>query len=97
MKLEIQEEARQELRDAIAWYEEQQYDLGNQLLQEIRKSIASIIQNPTLNRITFNERREAFVNRFPYKIVYTIENDSVIVLYAFFHSSRNPKEKFRRK
>jgi len=96
MKLEIQEEARQELRDAIIWYEEQQNDLGYELLQEIRKSITSIIQNPTINRITFNERREAFVNRFPYKIVYTIEIDSIIVVYAFFHSSRNPKEKFRR-
>lgn len=96
MNLEIQEEARQELRDAIIWYEEQQFDLGYELLQEIRKSISDILQNPTINKITFNERREAFVNRFPYKIVYSIENNSTIVVYAFFHSSRNPKEKIRR-
>ncbi|MEN9447780.1 MAG: hypothetical protein RJA25_1070 [Bacteroidota bacterium] len=96
MKIEIQEEARQELRDALIWYEEQQYDLGYELLQEIRKSISNILQNPTINKITFNDRREAFVNRFPYKIVYTMENDSIIVVYAFFHSSRNPKEKFRK-
>ena len=96
MKIEIQEEARQELRDALIWYEEQQYDLGYELLQEIRKSISNILQNPTINKITFNHRREAFVNRFPYKIVYTMENDSIIVVYAFFHSSRNPKEKFRK-
>lgn len=96
MKIEIQEEAQQELRDALIWYEEQQYDLGYELLQEIRKSISNILQNPTINKITFNDRREAFVNRFPYKIVYTMENDSIIVVYAFFHSSRNPKEKFRK-
>ena len=96
MKIEIQEEARQELRDALIWYEEQQYDLGYELLEEIRKSICTILQNPTINKITFNDRREAFVNRFPYKIVYTMENDSIIVVYAFFHSSRNPKEKFRK-
>lgn len=96
MKLEIQEEARQELQDAIRWYEEQQYGLGSDLLQEIRKSIAEIVQHPTLNKITFKERREAFVNRFPFKIVYTIEDNAVIIIYAFFHTSRNPKEKFRR-
>jgi len=94
MKLEIQEEARLELREALIWYEEQKTGLASELLFEIRKSISEIINFSTRNKITFNNRREAFVNRFPYKIVYAIEeNDSVICVYAFFHTSRNPKNK----
>ena len=96
MRIEIQEEARIELREALIWYDEQQDGLAADLLFEIRKSISEIIKYPTRNKITFNERREAFINRFPYKIVYTIENNSIIVIYAFFHSSRNPKIKFVR-
>ncbi|HQD11311.1 MAG TPA: type II toxin-antitoxin system RelE/ParE family toxin [Chitinophagales bacterium] len=96
MRIEIQEEARIELREALIWYDEQQDGLAADLLFEIRKSISEIIKYPTRNKITFNQRREAFVNRFPYKIVYTIENNSIIVIYAFFHSSRNPKIKFVR-
>lgn len=96
MRIEIQEEARIELREALIWYDEQQDGLAADLLFEIRKSISEIVKYPTRNKITFNERREAFVNRFPYKIIYTIENNSIIVIYAFFHSSRNPKIKFVR-
>jgi plasmid stabilization system protein ParE len=96
MKIEIQEEALKELRNAISWYDEHHQNLGSNFLVEIRKTILSILKNPTLNRIIFNSRREALVKRFPYIIVYSIENENVIVVFAFFHTSRNPKQKLRK-
>ena len=40
--------------------------------------------------------RQAVLKQFPYVVVYEIKRTRVVV-YAVFHTSRNPKQKFKRK
>ena len=92
-KLEIEEQAREDLRDAIFWYETQLENLGVQLLQEVRKSIQLIVKNPKHFRKIAKEYRQASINIFPFVIVYELIG-SRVVIFRIFHTSRNPKHKF---
>ncbi|MCB9034582.1 MAG: type II toxin-antitoxin system RelE/ParE family toxin [Chitinophagales bacterium] len=95
-KLEIEEQAREDLKDAMFWYEEQLENLGVQLLQEVRKSIQFIVENPKHFRKIAKEYRQTKINIFPYVIVYELINNK-IVIFRIFHTSRNPKHKFVKK
>jgi plasmid stabilization system protein ParE len=95
-KLEIEELAREDLKDAMFWYETQQQNLGMQFLQEVRKTIQLIVKNPKHFRKIAKEYRQTKVNIFPYIIIYELINNK-IVIFRIFHTSRNPKHKFVKK
>jgi plasmid stabilization system protein ParE len=88
-ELVFKEEADQEITESFIWYEKQQLGLGELFLSEIDKSISLILSNPYQYAIRHNNKR-VVIKRFPFLIIYEIiENE--IVIYAVFHSSRDPK------
>lgn len=93
-KLEIDELAREDLRDAMHWYEKQQEELGVRLLHEVRKTIQLIVKNPKHFKKIAKEYRQLKTDIFPYVIIYEFINEKIVV-YRIFHTSRNPKEKFK--
>lgn len=54
-----------------------------------------IAQNPEHNQSHRNQR-VAVMQRFPYKIVYEIEQEERIVVYAIYHDKRNPEKLMER-
>lgn len=89
-ELEISSAAKNDLADAVAWYNKQQKDLGDEFLTEVFKSLDYITSNPLLFSIRFSGKfRFSKVNRFPYIIIYETMMESIIV-NAVFHTSRNP-------
>ena len=92
-KLEIEEQAKEDLSAAMFWYETQQQNLGVQLLHEVRKIIQLIVENPKHYRCVAKEYRQTKVNIFPYVIIYELINNK-IVIFRIFHTSKNPKHKF---
>jgi hypothetical protein len=56
-KLEIEEQAKEDLSAAMFWYETQQQNLGVQLLHEVRKTIQLIVKNPKHYRCVAKEYR----------------------------------------
>jgi plasmid stabilization system protein ParE len=89
-ELVFKEEADQEITESFIWYEKQQLGLGELFLSEIDKGISLILSNPYQYAIRHNNKRAAVIKRFPFLIIYEIiENE--IVIYAVFHSSRDPK------
>lgn len=95
-KLEIEEQAREDLQDAISWYETQQEQLGVRLIMEVRKAIQLIVKNPKHYKKVAKEYRQLKIDIFPYIIIYEYINEKVVV-YRIFHTSRNPKHKYRAK
>jgi len=92
--LEIKQEAVAEIEDAYYYYEEQKAGLGDFFQKFIDKTFASIIKSPAgFNKVT-NDRRQAVVEKFPFVIIYEVF-DNTIVVFAVFHTSRNPKKKIR--
>ena len=72
--------AKQDLNDAVDYYETCQKGLGTDFLIEIRKTVYRILEYPDgWTEISKNGRR-CLTNRFPYELTYTIEDDSILIL-----------------
>jgi len=80
---------KQELDDAIAYYEMELAGLGIKFKEEIKSSILRIKEHPEAWSIERGEVRKALLHRFPYKILYSIEKDHILIL-AIAHQHRKP-------
>lgn len=90
-ELEIKEEADLEIINAYLYYENKQSGLGEKLLKLIDKYLDRICNNPKHFEVKRNYR-EAYIRKFPYLIIYRIEEDKVIV-YSVFNTPQNPVKK----
>ncbi len=92
-KVELLSQAEDELSDAYDWYEEQQTGLGNKFYDEISHYLNLIEDNPYYFPVKYTEGlRSASLNKFPFLILYWIEEaDNIIFVLSIFHTSRNPK------
>ena len=95
MKSHLTPEAELDLIEAIRWYDERDQKLGDQLLRSLYRCIASIERNPRLYPVVHRQMRRALVRRFPFQILYEIESEEIII-YAIFHSARDPEAWKRR-
>jgi plasmid stabilization system protein ParE len=93
--LELLEQAREDLREAMLWYESKQEKLGIRLLKEVRKTLQSVVNNPKQFRKVKKSYRQVLVDTFPYIIIYEIIKEKIVV-YRIFHTSRNPKLRSRK-
>ena len=88
--IEIRPEARAELRQTFAWYEEKQAGLGYQFLYAVDAVIEAIRRRPRSYPSIDGEVRRALVRRFPYAVVFEVEGDRTSVL-AVYHGRRRPR------
>lgn len=90
-KLLVKAEAIQDMTEAFEWYENKRKGLGSEFLEEVNDYFEGITQNPQLYK-SYRNQRVAVMHRFPYKIVYEIEHEESIVVYAVYHDKRNPEK-----
>jgi plasmid stabilization system protein ParE len=89
-RVKIAREAREELREAARWYEEQIAGLGRQLLDSVHLVIRGIGESPLRFAVVHRDVRRALVARFPYGVFYRIADDGGIVVLAILHLARDP-------
>jgi toxin ParE1/3/4 len=91
-KVELLSQAEVELADAYDWYKEQQQTLGNKLYNEVNYYLTLLEQNPYQFPIKYtNELRPVVINKFPYLIIYWIDEDNkTVFVVSIFHTSRKP-------
>ena len=82
-------EARIEYREAAAFYEDCRKGLGAEFSREIESAIGRILGAPERWRITKEDVRHYLAHKFPYAILYTIEQDFILII-AVAHASREP-------
>ena len=88
----LQPEARQDIQNAIDWYESKQFNLGTSYFQELVETINIIAQNPAIFQVRYREVRIAFLNKFPFGVHFKIDdNRETIVILAVLHTSQNPQ------
>jgi toxin ParE1/3/4 len=80
-----------EMQEAFEWYESQKPGLGFELIEKAEDCFASITTNPKYYYNISEEERRIHLDKFPYKIIYFITLDTVVVT-SFFHAARNPKD-----
>lgn len=76
------------LDNSYWWYEQQLPGLGERLLKEVDTCFDKLIRTPFYYSILDNNYRQIILKYFPYKIVFEILEEDVVV-YAFFHTKQN--------
>jgi plasmid stabilization system protein ParE len=89
MKIIFTELAKAELSDAVAYYELEYEGLGKKFKEEVKTSILRINQFPTAWSTERGEVRKCLMHKFPYKILYSIEKDHLLII-AVAHQHRKP-------
>ena len=82
--------AETDLLQAAQWYEVRSDGLGTVFLQEVDRLLESIRRNPCQFKIRYkkNKLRWGLLNRFPYKVVYLLQEDKVHVI-GVTHAARH--------
>lgn len=88
-KVIIRPEAENDLKEAFSWYEDRRLGLGYDFLLQVDAGMRFIERNPEVHPLEYKGTRKHLTKRFPYKIIYFVEEEKVIVL-AVFHGKRRP-------
>ena len=91
MKLLLHIEATAELDAAVAWYEHEQEGLGFEMLEEVDRAFAVILESPTTWPLARpgSSLRRFVLTRFPYTIIYSASQEWLRV-FAVAHHKRRP-------
>lgn len=81
--------ARKELDDATHYYEIEFEGLGKRFWKEVRKAAKRISEYPEAWSVERGDVRKCLLHKFPYKLLYSIEEDHIFIL-AVAHLHRKP-------
>lgn len=98
MKIEVLEDAKEDLIDGFHFYEEQSPGLGSYFLDSLFADIDSLLLYAGVHRKVYGSHRY-IANRFPFAIYYRVETD-VIRVRAVIDCRRKPtwiRRRLRRK
>jgi len=90
LPLVINPDAEADLKEAKTWYDAQRAGLGDEFLDCVDEMFEQIRQLPKLGRQVYASLRRRLVRRFPYSIIYRIDDDQITVI-AVYHGKRDPR------
>ena len=86
-----------EYKEAIEWYGEKNVTALDAFIAALNVKIKAICFAPTLYRTTYKKQREVSLNKFPYAVVYSVdENAKMITITSVYHHKRNPRRKYKK-
>jgi plasmid stabilization system protein ParE len=86
----IRPNAEADLQEARSWYESRRAGLGDELLDEIRRVVRWLEEEPERRPFYYRDFRRLLTRRFPYKLFYRVEGDRVIVFRIVAHATCKP-------
>jgi toxin ParE1/3/4 len=88
----VRQPALDDITEAVAWYETQSSGLGEELLEQIIGALERVKAKPELFRIIRREGevRRVLTDRFPYRIFFSVANDTIYV-HAVLHGARDDR------
>ena len=90
-------DAKAELRDAVAWYEQQSEGLGIRFVLEMDKVMAAVASQPLRFSKASRNSRKARVLGWPYTVYFAVnEEHQEVKVIAVWHGARNPADLRRR-
>lgn len=89
MKFSFHPEARNELEQAVDFYEQEQPVVGLEFLQEVYSTIKRIIEYPDAYPELSKNTRRCLTNRFPFAVIYQIKQNEIFIV-AITHLARKP-------
>jgi toxin ParE1/3/4 len=88
----LRPEAEADIGDAATWYEEQKAGLGREFVETIFHAVDALSVNPLLRSRRHRRRniRRVFPDRFPYRIIYEVANETLLIIAAL-HAARHDR------
>lgn len=92
-RLVVRPEVDVDLIEAESWYEQQEAGLGREFLRAAREMIDRLSANPLIYQVRSHRKqvRWAYPARFPYRIIFRIIGDTVVI-YAVVHAARHDRQ-----
>jgi plasmid stabilization system protein ParE len=87
--IQFLEAARDDLREAIRYYEAQRPGLGAEFRDEVRSALERIERFPEAWHPLSASTRRCRTHRFPYGIIYQVRPDEILIV-AVAHLHRRP-------
>ncbi len=87
--LSIHEVAEAEINEAADFYDLESPGLGNVFIDEIHRTLQSIVDFPGAAPLIRGRVRKRIMSKFPYSLVYSTREDGVRIL-AVAHHKRRP-------
>ncbi|MGL5808060.1 MAG: type II toxin-antitoxin system RelE/ParE family toxin [Xenococcaceae cyanobacterium] len=89
MRYVFHPDALTEYADAVRYYTEQRTEIAQAFINAIEDAVYRIRESPTRYTAIDEDVRRCMTRKFPYGILYTIEQDCILIL-AVMHCSREP-------
>lgn len=86
--------ARRELFEASTFYDGESRGLGEAFLDAVEQALERLRLHPKAGRIVLGETRRYLVHRFPYAVVYRVEEGGgrpQLYILAIAHQKRRPR------
>ena len=91
--LDILPDAIADIAEAARWYEGQREGLGTEFSLEVNRTIDGLAEQAMLFRVRYRRKnlRWTFPQRFPFRVCYYVEAQTVHVI-AVVHAARHDRE-----
>jgi len=89
MKSRFHEAAEAELGEAVTYYDQRAFGLGDRLVAEVKVATRWIEQHPEIAPVIDRGVRAKVIAHFPYSAMYVIDRDGVFIV-AIAHQSKRP-------
>jgi len=89
MKYVFHPEALTEYAGAVQYYSEQRAEVAQAFINAVEDAVYQIRESPNRWSLVDDNVRRCLTRKFPYGILYTIEQDYILIL-AVMHCSRKP-------
>ncbi|MFH7245073.1 MAG: type II toxin-antitoxin system RelE/ParE family toxin [Spirulina sp.] len=89
MRYVFHPEALTEYAEAVKYYSEQRVEIAQAFINAIEDAVYRIRESPTRYAAIAEDVRRCMARRFPYGVLYTIEEDYILIV-AIMHCSREP-------
>ena len=78
-----------EIRDARKWYKNISDNLESRIVEEIKKGIRKIAENPLQYQVKYKNIRTVYLENFRYGIHYVFNDNCSLTILAFIHTTRD--------
>lgn len=89
MKYVFHPEALTEYAEAVQYYTEQRVEIAQAFIDAVEDTVYRVRDSPTRYIVIDEDIRRCITRKFPYGIIYTIEQDYLLIL-AVMHCNREP-------
>jgi plasmid stabilization system protein ParE len=97
-KYYFEPKALKEYITALEWYKKRSDAAAANFVKEIDIAVAAICFEPYRYHIGYKQFREISLKKYPFHIIYTIEETKKqVLIFSVFHQKKNPVIKFKKR